>query len=563
VHVTLRRTAAVALAAALAVPALLVAAPSASAVTETHVVGLYGVTDPTYDGVYRQSLAILGLHAAGRAPRPEAVQWLLSQQCPDGSFTSYKSTVACPPFDPGTFTGGADSNATATAAEALFALGTTATKAAAAEAAAYLRGVQLVDGSWEYNPGNSGAGDPNSTGLVLLALDAAGLTPVHDPAPFFADLQVGRTDFVSHSPASDRGAISTTFAPGAPNLLATVQTVAALRGASLSTVPDLSGAWQDGATSYAVLPPSTAVGVGGWAAAYLAGQVNATGAASYAAADETAAAWTVLSLAADRTSETTARALATALEARPAVTSPAANGQDALAAAAVGHTDAAAVFADRIDASLTRDLTSPGTTWAASTSAPFTGQYVYLKRTAISDDFWPTTRLVLQVTWGDGVVQKIAGTSEAASHQYFAPGAHTVLMKVTDPSGNTRTSWATTVVVRPDLVAPTARVLTPTSSSRRSAWKPVVVTAGDYGSGVAQVRVRISQQRKGSWVSWNGSGWVAGTRATVAASRVAGTHRWTVVTPTLALGRLVVAARATDRVGLSSSLSSSSVTLRR
>jgi hypothetical protein len=136
-------------------------------------------------------------------------------------------------------------------------------------------------------------------------------------------------------------------------------------------------------------------------------------------------------------------------------------------------------------------------------------------------------------------------------------------MKVVDPSGNSYSRGVVTVSIRPDLVAPTARVVTPASSSRRSAWKVVAVTAGDYGSGVGQVRVRISQLRKGSWISWNGSGWVAGTRATVAASRVAGTHRWTVGAPKLALGRLVVAARATDRAGLSSRLSSSSVTLRR
>ena len=40
------------------------AAPSAPAPSAT--AGLYGAADPTYDGVYRQSLAILGLEAIGR-----------------------------------------------------------------------------------------------------------------------------------------------------------------------------------------------------------------------------------------------------------------------------------------------------------------------------------------------------------------------------------------------------------------------------------------------------------------------------------------------------------------
>ncbi|MCW2763200.1 MAG: hypothetical protein JWR85_3401, partial [Marmoricola sp.] len=43
----------------------LVAAPAQAATpTSFAQVGLYGTTDPTYDGVFRQSLAVLGLHAA-------------------------------------------------------------------------------------------------------------------------------------------------------------------------------------------------------------------------------------------------------------------------------------------------------------------------------------------------------------------------------------------------------------------------------------------------------------------------------------------------------------------
>lgn len=560
-HVSLRRTSAAALAAALAVPALVAVAPAASAAPVVAVTGLYGTTDPTYDGVYRQSIAILGLHAAGRAPRPEAVQWLLSQQCADGSFTSYKSTAACPAFDPGTFTGGADSNATAMAAEALLALGTPTAKAAATKAATYLKGAQLADGSWEFNPGNSGSGDPNSTALVLLALDAAGLAPAHAAAPFFAGLQVGRTDFAGTA-AADRGAISTTFAPGAPNLLATVQTVPALSGAALSKVPDLSGAWQDAPTSYPSAPVATDAGIAGWAASQLAGAVTSAGAGSFAATDPTSAAWTVLSFAADRTAETTARALESAIEALPPVSSPATNGQDALAAAAVGHATAAGVFADRIDAALTRDVAAPSTSWTLLSRTPFAGQTVTLARTALADAFWPRSALTLVVSWGDGSTQRVAAGATTVSHRYYAVGSHAVSVRVSDPSGNSRTRAAGTVAVRADLAAPTARVVTPASPTRRAAWRPVVVTASDAGSGVAVVRVRISQQRRGAWVSWNGRRWVAGTASWVTAVRTSGSRRWAVATPALTLGRLVVAARATDRSGLVSALSTSSVTVR-
>jgi len=39
--------------------------------------GLFGSGDPTYDGVYRQSAAIMGLAAAGADVPPSAVAWLL------------------------------------------------------------------------------------------------------------------------------------------------------------------------------------------------------------------------------------------------------------------------------------------------------------------------------------------------------------------------------------------------------------------------------------------------------------------------------------------------------
>jgi hypothetical protein len=559
--VSLRRTAVAALAAALAVPTLVAVAPSASAAPVTTVTGLYGTTDPTYDGVYRQSIAILGLHAAGRSPRPEALQWLLGQQCANGGFSSFTATTTCPAFNPATFTGGTDSNATAMAAEALFAVGTPTAKAAAAKAAAYLKSVQLPDGSWEFNPGDSGAGDPDSTGLALLALNAAGLTPTHAAAPYFASLQVGRTDFPTHSPASDRGAVSTPFAPGSPNGLATVQTVPGLRGDALSHIPDLSGAWQDGATSYASLPAATDAGVAGWAASYLAGAVASAGATAYAAADPTVAAWTVLSFAADRTSETAARAVAAALEAQAPSTGPAANGQDALVSAAVGHPVAAGVFADRIEASLTCDTVAPSTTWSASSTTVLAGLTVTLTRRTLTDAFWPARRLGLTVSWGDGTAQRVAAGTASVAHRYTSPGYHPVSVRVTDPSGNAAVRRVATITVRPDLVAPTARVVVPRASSRRSAWSPVKVTAGDVGSGISTVRVRISQQHNRSWRSWNGIRWVAGTGAFVTARRVA-PSRYVVATPPLTLGRLVVVARSTDRAGLISRLSVASVTLR-
>ena len=81
--------------------------------------GLFGSMDPTYDGVFRQSVAVLALAPLNKVPA-ESVTWLKSQQCLDGSFEEYRKSIrtACATPDPVKFTG-ADSNATALAVMAL------------------------------------------------------------------------------------------------------------------------------------------------------------------------------------------------------------------------------------------------------------------------------------------------------------------------------------------------------------------------------------------------------------------------------------------------------------
>ncbi len=154
-------------AAACAALTLSTAAPAAAAGSNTDV-GLFGAQDPTYDGVYRQGLAIIGLLANGQAPDGNAVSWLLAQQCPDGAFTAYRADVS-QPCDPKS----EDENATAMAVQALAALHkpTDATLAA-------LKKFQLADGGF-YDSAAFGppASDANSTGLALSAFAAAGVDP--------------------------------------------------------------------------------------------------------------------------------------------------------------------------------------------------------------------------------------------------------------------------------------------------------------------------------------------------------------------------------------------------
>jgi hypothetical protein len=131
-------------------------------------IGLFGAQDPTYDGVYRQSLAILGLAATGHVPNNQAVGWLLAQQCPDGAFTAYRAntSAACTPASE-------DENATAAAIEALVVV-----VRPTATAVAALKHFQLADGGFYDNTAfGPAASDANSTGLALSALAAAGVNP--------------------------------------------------------------------------------------------------------------------------------------------------------------------------------------------------------------------------------------------------------------------------------------------------------------------------------------------------------------------------------------------------
>ncbi|QDY76547.1 prenyltransferase/squalene oxidase repeat-containing protein [Streptomyces qinzhouensis] len=174
-NATVRRAAA-----ALAVSAVLgtALAPAASAATTPPPAaalpsGLYGTTDPAYDGVWRQSLALLAQDTVGVEPAGKAVDWLTAQQCADGAFAAYRADAsrACDAKLP------RDSNATAAAVQALAATGgeEKTTADAVAKAVAWLKSVQNADGGWSYNPG--GASDANSTALVIGALAAAGEKP--------------------------------------------------------------------------------------------------------------------------------------------------------------------------------------------------------------------------------------------------------------------------------------------------------------------------------------------------------------------------------------------------
>ncbi|MER6343817.1 prenyltransferase/squalene oxidase repeat-containing protein [Streptomyces sp. NPDC001595] len=166
-----RSAAALAAAAVIGVAATPVAqaADSSPSASPAIPAGLYGAGDPTYDGVWRQSLALLAQDAVGVRPAPKAVDWLVGQQCANGAFASFRADAA-KACDAKTML---DTNATSAAVQALAALG--GRDAAAGKAVAWLKSVQNEDGGWGYGAGSPS--DANSTSVVVGALAAVGEKP--------------------------------------------------------------------------------------------------------------------------------------------------------------------------------------------------------------------------------------------------------------------------------------------------------------------------------------------------------------------------------------------------
>ncbi|WP_030391620.1 prenyltransferase/squalene oxidase repeat-containing protein [Kitasatospora purpeofusca] len=308
---TAARAGAAALAAALlagtaaATPAFAdIPSPTASLGTAPLPDGLYGKGDPTYDAVWRQSLALTALTTAKVTPADSAVSWLTGQQCADGGWPSYRAdtATACDPvFE--------DSNATALAIQALTTLG--GHQDAVDKGVQWLKANQNADGSWAYNPGNPG--DANSTGLAVNALLAAKA----DPA---AVAKAGRNAFDGlavfqlgcAAPADQRGAFVYQTAPAGapaaePNALASGQASLAAAGGKLpvangnrtDAAPKALACTDGGATATAVPRADSGEAAGAYLTAQLAsgGQhltLNLPGAAP--TPDYTATAWAALGL---------------------------------------------------------------------------------------------------------------------------------------------------------------------------------------------------------------------------------------------------------------------------
>ncbi|MET7766407.1 prenyltransferase/squalene oxidase repeat-containing protein [Streptomyces sp. NPDC005393] len=144
-------------------------APAAFADDSARPKGLYGAKDPKFDGVWRQSLALLAQDAVGVTPAKSAVDWLAGQQCADGGFAAYRAdpAKACGPKT-GEFT-----DATSAAVQALAAVG--GRSDAVEKGIGWLKRNQNDNGGWGMNPG--GPSDANSTSVAVGAFAAAAQDP--------------------------------------------------------------------------------------------------------------------------------------------------------------------------------------------------------------------------------------------------------------------------------------------------------------------------------------------------------------------------------------------------
>jgi hypothetical protein len=229
-QITTRRLLSAALAPALA-GALVLGLPatgSAAPAGDPATTGLFGQQDPTFDGVYRQSLSLIALKAADARVPASSVRWLLRQQCDNGRFPSYTDLDgAC---------GVGDGDSTALATIALTRVGK---NAAARDAMRWLLKQQTRSGGWEFSAGFGP--NANTTGLVVQAMIARGIDPTtvktrRTGLGFLRSLQLACT-----AEAEDRGALDyQKQSPLVANDYATAQATQALAGSSLPVEPGTS-----------------------------------------------------------------------------------------------------------------------------------------------------------------------------------------------------------------------------------------------------------------------------------------------------------------------------------
>ena len=166
-------------------------------------------------GIFDHALVMLALAAVHRPVPPEAIAALRATQLADGSWA----------FDGSTEPGAGDSNTTALVVQALVASGN-GTDPMVAAALDYLRAVQTVTGQFAFQATEPLVADANSTALAVQAIVATGQDPTSPDD--WRNAVRGLAAFQNVS-----GAFRYQDAEPADNLLATLQAIPALAGIPL------------------------------------------------------------------------------------------------------------------------------------------------------------------------------------------------------------------------------------------------------------------------------------------------------------------------------------------
>jgi len=177
-----------------------------------------GVAGIYGDDLYDHALVLLALAAAGEPAPPEAIDALRVAQAEDGSWSFTGAT------DPGA----GDSNTTALVIQALVATGNGDDPMIAAGLEG-LRAMETVNGQFAFQASDPMLADANSTALAIQAIVAAGQDP--SSADQWANAARGLTAFQNVS-----GAFRYQDNDPADNLLATLQAIPAMAGLPLPIV---------------------------------------------------------------------------------------------------------------------------------------------------------------------------------------------------------------------------------------------------------------------------------------------------------------------------------------
>lgn len=234
--------------------------------------GTYGVNDP-----FKQSLAMLGVAAAGEAVPASAVAWLEGKQAAGGSWDDGFGTL--------------DSvDTTAMAVMALAAAGRSAGDASIDKAVAFLDTAQEADAGWAYAP--SLPTNANSTAMAIQALSAVGEDWYAASGSWAKGAQTPMKALLAFQNAG--GAFQADFGSGlAADFFATVQSIPGATGNPYPLPARYEAARQALVCLDTLQDPTT----GGWPA-FAGGAVDASGtsraiqAIAAAGEDPEAARWT-------------------------------------------------------------------------------------------------------------------------------------------------------------------------------------------------------------------------------------------------------------------------------